>query len=285
MENAIYEDSRNIAEANSLIEKFIQRLKVRPDLTYGIVSINSKQADLLKDLFNNKLLEDEHFHELYIKKEKTNEPIFIKNLENVQGDERDVIFISFVYGRKENSDKVLQRFGEINKKHGERYLNVLFSRARMTMEIFSSIKSSDISDVNINDERQGKRVLKEFLKFAEFGYKSQAIITNKEPDSLFEIDVMEELEKHGYQCEPQIGQEGFRIDIGIKDPNNEDNFILGIECDGATYHSDQITKDKDILKQSVLEGMGWTIHRIWSTNWFKDKNTEIEKIIKKLKNL
>lgn len=285
MENAVYEDSRNIAEAHSLLEKFIQRLKTRPDLTYGIVSINSKQADLLKDLFNNKLLEDEHFHDLYLEKEKTNEPIFIKNLENVQGDERDVIFISFVYGKKENSDKVLQRFGEINKKHGERYLNVLFSRARMTMEIFSSIKSNDISDVNVNEERQGKRILKEFLKFAEFGYKSQAVITNKEPDSLFEIDVMEELEKHGYQCEPQIGQEGFRIDIGIKDPNNEDNFILGIECDGATYHSDQITKDKDILKQSVLEGMGWNIHRIWSTNWFKDKDTEIEKIIKKLKNL
>lgn len=285
IENAIYDANRkNILEAQTLIDKFISDIKQYPKFSYGIVSINKTQANLLEELFHNKLIEDEKLHDIYKEKEKSIEPIFIKNLENVQGDERDNIYISFVYGKKEGESKVLQRFGEINKKNGERYLNVLFTRSRLKMEIFSSLKSNDIIAFS-NDEKQGKYVLKSFLQYAEFGLKAKAQITGKDPDSLFEEEVIQALEEYGYECEPQVGQAGFRIDISIKDPKNKDNFILGIECDGATYHSDQFTKEKDILKQNVLENMGWKIHRIWSTDWFKNRDIEIDKVLKILNSL
>ena len=162
------------------------------------------------------------------------EPFIIKNLETIQGDERDIVIISTVYG-PDASGNVYQRFGPINSKMGWRRLNVLFTRAKRRVEVMTSLAAGDV----IVDEgsSRGVRAFKEYLEYAASGRIERGVISGREPDSDFEVYVAELLSRAGYQCVPQVGVAGFFIDIGVIDPRDPGRFILGIECDGATYHS------------------------------------------------
>lgn len=173
--------------------------------------------------------------------------LFIKNLENVQGDERDVIFISMTYGPQEPGGKVYQRFGPINSDVGWRRLNVLFTRSKKRMHIFSSMGSDDI--VAGPTSKRGVQALRDFLSFCETGILHKAKPeTGRGPDSDFEIAVMSALRDEGFECTPQVGVAGFFIDVVVVDPGNSGRYLMGIECDGATYHSAKSARDRDRLR-------------------------------------
>lgn len=275
--NGYFKDGKNINEAHELVNKFIDFVKEHPDKSFGIVAMNSKQADVIERLIEEKKGTDQLFRQIINEKEYS-ESLFIKNIENVQGDERDYIFISFCYGKMEGTQNVPQRFGLVNKENGWRYLNVLFTRARYGMQVFSSIKYSDV--LKSEDKKRGVTDLYNFLYEAQYG-DSEIKQSNRQPDSDFEICVMEMLKERGYDCVPQVGCQGFFIDIGVlnPDPLQKDDFILGIECDGASYHSSKSARDRDVLRQNILESLGWKIHRIWSKDWFQSPENEIQKII------
>jgi very-short-patch-repair endonuclease len=206
----------------------------------------------------------------------SSEPFFIKNLENIQGDERDVIFISLGYGRT-NEGFLSMSFGPLNSDGGERRLNVLISRAKLRCEVFSSITGDDI-DLSRSKGR-GVAALKTFLSFAQSGQLGFAQETGRDPDSVFEEEVAARLTALGYDVTMQIGTAGFFVDLAIADPDRPGRFLLGIECDGAPYHASRSARDRDRLRQSVLEAHGWVLHRIWSTDWFLRPQEEAAKVV------
>jgi very-short-patch-repair endonuclease len=168
-------------------------------------------------------------------------------------------------------------FGPLNRDGGERRLNVLISRARLAMDVFSNFTDDDI-DLNRTNAR-GVVALKHFLAYAKTGILEQPYSTGKEPDSPFEEAVIKALVQNGIAVEPQVGTAGFFIDIAVKDQENPGRYIMGIECDGATYHSSRSARDRDRLRQEVLEGLGWRLHRIWSTEWYRSAEQELERTL------
>ena len=203
------------------------------------------------------------------------EPLFVKNLENVQGDERDVIFISTTYGPNEQGNQ-FQRFGPINGPQGHRRLNVLFTRAKRRVEVFSSLQTNNIMT---DGASWGVKVLRQYLEFAKNGTIPEMPGAGGEPDSDFEISVGYILKSPEYEIVPQVGVAGFSIDIGVRDSAHPGRYLAGIECDGAAYHSAKSARDRDRLRQEILESHGWNIYRIWSTDWFKNKRHEETRLL------
>ncbi|MBS1812211.1 MAG: DUF3320 domain-containing protein [Acidobacteria bacterium] len=204
------------------------------------------------------------------------EPFDVKNLENVQGDERDVIFISIGYGRDETG-QVSMNFGPLNRDGGERRLNVLITRARRRCEIFTNLTDQDIDLTRTNS--RGVRALKSFLAYARTKQLDIPLETGRGTDSPFEDSVKAALESEGYQVRTQVGSAGFFIDLAIVDTKRPGAYLLGIECDGAMYHSSRSARDRDRLRQQILEGLGWRIHRIWSTDWFRNPARELKRVV------
>ncbi len=203
----------------------------------------------------------------------------MKNLENVQGDERDVIFISTTFGKAPGTDKVRQNFGPISRPDGWRRLNVLFTRARRRIELFTSMLPEDIV-VEANTPA-GTRALHDYLDYA----KRRVLVTTgpsfREPDSDFEIAVGDMLRSKGYDIVPQLGVAGFFIDIAVRNPDKPGEFLAAIECDGAGYHSSKSARDRDRIREEILESLGWKdrIWRIWSTDWFYNPRREADRLL------
>ena len=204
------------------------------------------------------------------------EPFFVKNLESVQGDERDVIFISVGYGRTAEG-YVAMDFGPLNQEGGERRLNVLITRARLRCIVFTNLTGDDI-DLNRTDSA-GVSALKAFLTYAESGRLDIPVVSGREEDSPFEHEVLEAIAAAGYTVQSQVGSAGFYIDMAVVDPARPGRYLMGIECDGAAYHSARSARDRDRLRQQVLEALGWRIHRIWSTDWFGNPKREVARAI------
>ena len=263
----------NKKEAQIVAEKVMEHARERPDLTLGVSTFSTAQMEAIQNELEILRREDPSCEQTFFSKHPE-EPFFVKNLENVQGDERDVIFISIGYGREANG-RLTMNFGPLNQDGGERRLNVLITRARQRCEVFTNLNSDDI-DLNRTNAR-GVEALKRYLKYAETDQLDIPIPTGGEADSPFEIEVADALRELGYQVDHQIGSAGYFIDLGVKDPEHPGRYLLGIECDGATYHSAQSARDRDRLRQQVLEGLGWRIHRIWSTDWFKRQSGELRK--------
>ena len=205
------------------------------------------------------------------------EDVFVKNIENVQGDERDVILISVCYGPVTPGGRLTSMtFGPVNTEGGERRLNVLFTRARVRCEVFASFDPGDIDPSRVS--REGARILKRFLEFAKNGCMEDSAPTGETADSPFEDDVADVIRSLGYLVDPQVGSSGFRIDMGVRHPDRPGTYVLAVECDGATYHSALWARERDRLRQEVLEHLGWRFHRIWSTDWFYNRHSEIERL-------
>lgn len=276
-------DSRNIEEARIVALSVKNHMMSNNNESLGVVAMNAQQRRQIDDELEILTKEDHKFSEIYDRNlNLKDEYFFIKNLENVQGDERDVMYISMTYGPVSIGGRVYKRFGDINKSSGWRRLNVLLTRSKKRMHIFSSLGSSDVP----NTGSRGVMALNSFLKYCETGRLERTdISTDRQPDSDFEISVMEMLSMHGFECIPQVGEAGFFIDIAVRDPNKPGKFLMAIECDGATYHSSKNARDRDRLKQQILEGLGWNVKRIWSTDWFRNPQSAIKKILKELNEL
>jgi len=281
--NGSFVRQTNSIEASEIALKAVEHMLEKPKESVGIVSMNIKQKEEIEMHLEKLVMENPLYRTAYEKNQELEEKLFIKNLENVQGDERDVIMISMTYGPEEIGGRTMQRFGPINSEVGWRRLNVLFTRSKKRMHIFSSMSSSDIQ-VSPTSKR-GVIALRAFLEYCETGHLHQIELTGKAPDSDFEIAVMDALKEHGYDCEPQLGVAGYYLDLAVKDPGNSGRYLMGIECDGATYHSAKSTRDRDRLRQEILENLGWEINRIWSTDWFKNPKAPLQPILKRLNKL
>src|SRR5262249_31179785 len=206
---------------------------------------------------------------------------FVKNLENVQGDERDFIFISMTYGPEPGTAVLKQRFGPINRKQGHRRLNVLFSRARTRIGLFCSFGSTDVRPTS--DSAEGVHVLRKYLEYAETkGRVAAKPAGDMEPDSDFETEVADRLRARSYVIDYQVGVSGYKIDLGVRHPDFPERYLAGIECDGAAYHSSKSARDRDRLREEVLNDKGWDIVRVWSTDWFENPALQTERLVEKL---
>jgi superfamily I DNA and/or RNA helicase/very-short-patch-repair endonuclease len=273
------EGGRNLLEAELIAKEVIEFAKAYPKKSLGVAAFSVTQRDAIRDLVDEYRRKNPKTEQFF--SDSKSEHFFVKNLESIQGDERDVIFISVGYGRSEDG-RLTQTFGPLAAEGGERRLNVLISRAKERCTVFSSITAEDVKAA---PGKLGVNAFKEFLQFAEKGYFDVPIDTEKGFDSDFEESVAIFLTKHGYKVQPQVGMAGFFIDIGVVDPNNENRFYCGIECDGATYHSSRSARDRDRLRQEILESRGWKIYRIWSTDWFHRRSDQESKLLDYLSSL
>lgn len=276
--DGLYQSGVNPLEVRRLAEAILEFMKNSPELSLGVVTLNQKQRDLLQDEMSLLINNHPEVADYIAKWETTLSSFFIKNLENVQGDERDVIFISTVYGRERSDLPVAQRFGPINSANGHRRLNVLFTRAKERIEVFSSMTAADIRPTEASS--RGVHALRNYLEYIQTQQLETARLTGREPDSDFEVFVAKAIRAKGFEVVAQVGVANYFIDLAIVDPNRAGTYLLGIECDGATYHSSKAARDRDRYRQEVLEKLGWKLYRIWSTDWFKNPDVEIEKLIK-----
>ena len=244
--------------------------------------MNQPQRDFLDEALDKAASENNSLSGYIRRWENTLEPFTVKNLETVQGDERDVIFISTVYGPQTPGGPVLQTFGPITQQGGERRLNVLFTRARWRIDVFSSMRAGDIQ--RRPGQSRGVQVLRDYLEYAATGRIATGVVTGMPTESPFEEHVRERLEAAGYDVTPQVGVASYRIDLGVKHPGYPHGFMLGVECDGATYHSAKSVRDRDRLREAVLRDLGWDIYRIWSTDWFDDPDREMRRLVDYLEN-
>jgi very-short-patch-repair endonuclease len=176
----------------------------------------------------------------------------------------------------------MNRFGPVNSNVGHRRLNVLFTRAKERVDLFTSMRSGD---VKITDGASlGIKTLKSYLEYAETGKLEQGVLTGREPDSEFEIFVRDRLAQHGFEVVPQVGVAGYFIDLAVKHPKRS-GYLLGIECDGAMYHSSKSARDRDRLREEVLIGLKWNIYRIWSTDWFADPQQQFNRLVAHIEQL
>ena len=263
----------NPGEARAVAAAAIRHAREHPDQSLGVATFSVAQRQMILkelELLRRANPDVEEFFGA-----NSVEPFFVKNLENIQGDERDVIFISIGYGKTEQG-YLAHAFGPLSGEGGERRLNVLISRAKLRCEVFCNFTGADI-DLERTRAR-GVAALKLFLTFAETGHFGMGEVSGEDFDSEFEIQVCERLQALGYDVKRHIGASGFRVDLAISDPHKPGRFLLGIECDGAQYHSSRSARDRDRLRQQVLEAHGWIIHRVWSADWYLRPQTELQKI-------
>ena len=276
----------NKPEAKALVADLVALLKtqgfIEQELSVGVVTFNAEQQKLIEDLLDDERRRspslEPHFSDERL------EPVFVKNLENVQGDERDVMFFSLAYGPAHIGGPVSMNFGPMNRTGGHRRLNVAITRARHELRVFASFTPDQIDLARTNAE--GVRDLKHFLEFAERGPRALAEANAGSIggyESPFEEAVATALQQRGWILHPQVGASAFRVDLGVVDPDLPGRYLAGVECDGATYHRSATARDRDKLREQVLRGLGWEIVRIWSTDWWIDEATALNRVDTKLK--
>ena len=294
MENAMWRNRSNMEEARYIVDLLKTFFSERTENeTVGIITFNSSQRDLIDDLIDEECAKNPEFAtairtELTRKKDGEDIGLFVKNIESVQGDERDVIIFSIGYAKNENG-RLIRNFGWLNQKGGENRLNVAISRAKKKVHIVTSFNPAELQVEDTKND--GPRYLKKYLEYAfavsagdkeaakqilySFGDDPNAGQTVSF-DSDFENQVYDALKAEGYDVDTQIGIGGYSIDLAIK---KDGKYILGIECDGKLYHSSKSARERDYHRQKYLESRGWRIYRIWSTNWWKNPQREIKKIV------
>jgi len=279
---------RNAAEAGVVVDRLVELLLASagsddPDKTpsIGVVSMNLHQQEAIHDLLHDRCRRDATLaHLLHLQTDKRNhERLTIKNLENFQGDQRDIMILAMTYGPETPGGTPKQRFTAIGGVDGHRRFNVLITRAKRRMEVFTSIRSDQVTP-STNPDALGRQHLKWFLHYCESRVLPEVgTRTGREADSPFEMEVSEALRQAGYTVECQVGVAGYFVDLGIVDPRDASRFALGIECDGWMYHSTANARDRDAQRQRILEERGWSIHRIWSTDWFQNRGQTMSQLL------
>ncbi|AKJ30832.1 DNA helicase related protein [Caldimonas brevitalea] len=278
----------NQPEAQALVRDLVDRLKSpgfrESGLTVGVVTFNVEQQSLVEDLLDEERRKDPTIESFFA--EDQPEPVFVKNLESVQGDERDIMYFSITYGPGAGG-AVSMNFGPMNRQGGERRLNVAITRARHELRVFSSLRPEQM-DLS-RTASIGVRDLKHFMEFAERGAgaleDSPQHGSTGEPDGLFEQMVARALRDRGWRVRAQVGVSAFKIDLAVVDPDAPDRYLAGIECDGATYRRSATARDRDKLREQVLRSLGWDTLRLWSTDWWIDPDGTLEKVHRQLQAL
>ncbi|MDM5317198.1 AAA domain-containing protein [Fictibacillus sp. b24] len=302
VENGTWINQCNEVEAIEVVNLLKRIVNDHPGKSIGIITFNAKQQDKILDIIDREVENDKKFAVQYqqIMSKELDERIFVKNIENVQGDERDIVIFSIAYARNEQG-KVYSRFGTLSQRGGENRLNVAVSRAKEQIYVVSSIEPTELNVTNAKND--GPRLLKNYLEYSKAVSevnkdKIETLITKINEnhntkkqeldlwfDSPFEEQVYKQLCNLGYKVDTQIGMSGYRIDMAVVHPNNPQKYILGVECDGAMFHSAASAKERDVYRQRFLEYKGWKITRIWSRNWWKNSSNEIEKIDQLIKKI
>lgn len=274
--DGIYTKGTNVKEAEAVVQEIIRRYRdpVLKKQSIGVVTFNVKQQALIENLLAKQYQKDPLMD---VWANNTENPVFVKNLENVQGDERDVILFSIGYGPDEKG-RISMNFGPINQQGGGKRLNVAFSRARITMTVFSSITSADLRITENSPE--GLIAFRDFLKFAE-GHElnTEEDTEKKRTEAGIMQNVCRSLKENGYQYETMIGHSDFRIDIAVIDPYDPSNYLLGIMLDGEGYKQTDNTRDREVAQIDVLKRLGWKLHRIWTIDWWDNRDREIRKLL------
>ena len=244
-----------------------------PEQTLGVAAFSSAQREAIQDELERLRRLDPSQEEFF--NTHPEEPFFVKNLENVQGDERDVIFISVGYGR-DAYGQVAMNFGPLSTDGGERRLNVLITRAKLRCHVFTNMRAVDI-DLDRTSSR-GAQALKTFLSYAEMGtLENVEMESGRETYSPFQEAVADKLRSLGHDAREEVAAGGKFIDLAVVDPKRPGRYVLGIECDGASYHSSRSARERDRLREQHLKGLGWRLHRIWSTDWFRNPDRELNR--------
>jgi very-short-patch-repair endonuclease len=265
----------NPAEAKALVDHLVfELLRVAPgERSFGVVTFSLPQQALVADLLDEARRVRPEIEGHFV---DPHEPVFVKNLESVQGDERDVILFSVGYG-PDDQGRVWMNFGPLNREGGERRLNVAVSRARRQLRVFSSLEHTQIDLARTRS--RGARHLQEFLRYAaERGSPPEPQVRPKEFPSAFEREVAEALHTRGWDFETRVGCGQYRVDLAVVHPERPDHYLLGVELDGPSYASAATARDRDRLRQQVLEDLGWRLHRIWSTDWWFDRKKELARL-------
>ena len=281
--NGVYDKGRtrsNPEESKAIVGEIIRRLSDKELQKYsiGVVAFSKVQGDLIEDDLLEALDKNPELKEIAM---NGKEPIFVKNLENVQGDERDVILFSIGYGADKNG-KVSMNFGPLNNAGGERRLNVAVSRARYEMMVFSTLKASQIDLKRSN--AKGVEGLKGFLEFAETGkLPFVSGTTHSLGANVMVQQICDALERKGYVTESFVGRSNFKVDIAVSTREHPEKFILGILCDGKTYYETKTTRDREIVQPSVLRMLNWRIMRVYSIDWYENRDRTLEQMLQELK--
>lgn len=270
--------STNRKEAKAVARAAVDHYRNYPGKSLGVGTFNIRQQQAVLEEIELQLHLDHEVEEFF--RSDRDENFFVKNLETIQGDERDVIFISVGFGF-DHGQRLSLNFGPLNQDGGERRLNVLITRARERCVVFSNFQAKDLA--LDNGAPFGVRAFKTFLSYAENGDLIQPYDYQEDAESPFEESVCRFLQSQSYEVRKQVGCAGFRVDLAIVDPNIADRYLLGIECDGAKYHSSPVARDRDRLRQQILEGLGWRIHRVWSTDWYRNRRGCKENLIRVIK--
>jgi very-short-patch-repair endonuclease len=272
----------NTVEAEFVVDRIVHHRTEHPELSIGVVTFSAAQEEAVLAAMERRAADEPLLHALLNDHDRL-DGFFVKSLENVQGDERDVIVFTIGYGPDEFG-KMTMNFGPLNKKGGWRRLNVAVTRARRRVEVVSSFRAGRITTDEFpkpDPDQSGLSHLKAYLDFAARGIAALAVDAKDDdaaPESVFEEDVLQVVRDMGYLVDPQVGSAGYRIDMAVRHPDREGEYVLGIECDGAAYHSAKAARDRDRLRQQVLEGLGWRMHRIWGLSWVRDRRGQTERL-------
>jgi very-short-patch-repair endonuclease len=273
---------RNQLEAKAIVAEVVKRLTdpefIVSGQSIGIITLNAEQQQLVDDLLDQARREHREIEPFF--KDDLTEPVVVKNLETMQGDERDLIILGIGFGPTEPGANVMSmNFGPLNREGGWRRLNVAVTRARREMMVFTSFEPSMI-DLN----RTSARAVHDLRHFIEFAHQGPKAITSAvrgsvgDYDSPFEQFVAEGLRARGWETHPQIGVSRFRIDLGVVHPDRPGDYLVGVECDGATYHSAATARDRDKVRSEILRSLGWRLVRVWSTEWWVDRDGALERL-------
>jgi len=269
----------NPLEAEAVAQAVMEHARSRPELSLGVAAFSMAQTREVLDHLDELRSEDpsgERFFSAH-----PDEPFFVKNLETVQGDERDVVMVSIGYGRAADG-RVDLNFGPLNREGGERRLNVLITRARRRCEVFTNMTEDDI-DLE-RTQSQGVRALRKFLAFAHRGIleiEPEEVTAGEyvEPVTQFQQSVASAVKANGYLVTEAPGWGTGTVDLAVSSLEQPENYILGIECDGPSYDSARSARDRDRLRPQVLEGLGWRLHRAWSPEWASNPQRELERVL------
>lgn len=279
--DGVYKKGTNLKEAEAIVEEIVRRYHdpVLKDRTIGVVTFNIKQQELIENLLAKRLQDDAGLDQWVSEGEDC---LFIKNLENVQGDERDAILFSVCYGPDENG-RISMNFGPINREGGGKRLNVAFSRSRVEMMVFTSMRSSDITVTASSPD--GVRAFRDFLNYAEGQSRPAAPLGQENGGESREgiiRSICQAVQKHGYACQTMIGHSDFRIDIAVVNPYDTDQYLMGIMLDGETYHNTGNTRDREVAQVSVLRGLGWDLERVWAIDWWDNRDKVIAGLLARI---